>query len=141
MTPEPIRVLIADDHPIYRDGLARLLADLDGFEVVGGAADGAEAVALADTLAPDVIIMDLRMPGLDGIEATRRITSASPHIAIVVLSMRFCGWPGLRRWERSSVRAAYAGVSCGGDGLGAVADLQLGEDVGHVVAYRAFAEE
>jgi DNA-binding NarL/FixJ family response regulator len=87
MTQEPIRVLIADDHPVYRDGLARLLADLGGFEVAGLAADGAEAVRLADELAPDVIVMDLRMPRLDGIEATRRITTASPHIGIVVLSM------------------------------------------------------
>jgi DNA-binding NarL/FixJ family response regulator len=87
MTRESIRVLIADDHPVYREGLARLLDDLADFEVVGAAANGAEAVALAETLAPDVVIMDLRMPGLDGIEATRRITATSPHIGIVVLSM------------------------------------------------------
>lgn len=87
MTSEPIRVLIADDHPVYRDGLARLLADLGGFDVVGAASDGAEAVALAQDLAPDVIVMDLRMPGVDGIEATRRITATSPHIGVVVLSM------------------------------------------------------
>ncbi len=87
MTPEVIRVVIADDHPVYRDGLARLLSDSGGFDVVGAASDGEEAVALADALAPDVVVMDLRMPRLDGIEATRRITSASPHIGIVVLSM------------------------------------------------------
>lgn len=87
MTPEPIRVLIADDHPVYREGLARLLGELGDFEVVGAASDGEAAVTLAEELAPDVILMDLRMPRLDGIEATRRIAAASPHIGIVVLSM------------------------------------------------------
>ena len=87
MTIDAVRVLIVDDHPVYRDGLARLLGDLGDVDVVGAAADGAEAVTLAESLAPDVIVMDLRMPGLDGIEATRRITMASPHIGVVVLSM------------------------------------------------------
>lgn len=87
MSAEPVRVLIADDHPVYRDGLAHLLSELGDFEIVGVAADGSEAVQLAETLAPDVIIMDLRMPHLDGIEATRRITTSSPNTGIVVLTM------------------------------------------------------
>ncbi len=87
MSLEPVRVLIVDDHPVYRDGLTRLLSELPGFDVVGTAGDGNQAVELADLLAPDVIIMDLRMPGLDGIEATRRITATNPDIGIVVLSM------------------------------------------------------
>ncbi len=87
MTVDDIRLVIADDHPVYRDGLARLLSEIGGFDVVGVAADGVEAVELAASLAPDVVIMDIRMPNLDGIEATRRITAASPSTGVVVLSM------------------------------------------------------
>ncbi|MDF2145399.1 response regulator transcription factor [Knoellia sp. p5-6-4] len=85
--PEPIRVLLADDHPVYRDGLAALLASVDGLEVVATAEDGTAAVALATELQPDVVVMDVQMPGLDGIEATRRLTAASPHIGVVMLTM------------------------------------------------------
>lgn len=87
MQDEPIRVLLADDHPVYRDGLAALLASVDGLEVVGTAEDGHSAVALAAELQPDVVVMDVQMPGLDGIEATRRVTTASPHIGVVMLTM------------------------------------------------------
>ncbi len=87
MTVDDIRLVIADDHPVYRDGLARLLSAIGGFDVVGVAADGVEAVELAASLAPDVVVMDIRMPNLDGIEATRRITAASPSTGVVVLSM------------------------------------------------------
>ena len=87
MTVDDIRLVIADDHPVYRDGLARLLSAIGGFDVVGVAADGAEAVELVASLAPDVVVMDIRMPNLDGIEATRRITAASPSTGVVVLSM------------------------------------------------------
>ncbi|GAB2644610.1 response regulator transcription factor [Kribbella swartbergensis] len=84
---EPVRVLLADDHPVYRDGLAALLGSLDGVEVVGTAADGVEAVDGARELQPDVVVMDVQMPRLDGIEATRAITGESPHIGVVVLTM------------------------------------------------------
>ncbi len=87
MTVDDIRLVIADDHPVYRDGLARLLTAIGGFDVVGVAADGVEAVELVASLAPDVVVMDIRMPNLDGIEATRRITAASPNTGVVVLSM------------------------------------------------------
>jgi DNA-binding NarL/FixJ family response regulator len=87
VTGQPLRVVIADDHPVYRDGLAHLLNDLEGIDVVGVAADGQQAIDLAAELVPDVIIMDLRMPHLDGIEATRRIVAAQPSIGIVVLTM------------------------------------------------------
>jgi DNA-binding NarL/FixJ family response regulator len=87
MQDEPIRVLLADDHPVYRDGLAALLSSVDGLHVVGTAEDGEAAVALAAELQPDVVVMDVQMPGLDGIEATRRVTAASPHIGVVVLTM------------------------------------------------------
>ena len=84
---EPVRVMLADDHPVYRDGLAALLGSLDGVEVVGTASDGVEAVDRARELQPDVVVMDVQMPRLDGIEATRAITSDSPHIGVVVLTM------------------------------------------------------
>jgi DNA-binding NarL/FixJ family response regulator len=84
---EPVRVLLADDHPVYRDGLAALLGSLDGVDVVGTAADGVEAVDRARELQPDVVVMDVQMPRLDGIEATRAITADSPHIGVVVLTM------------------------------------------------------
>jgi DNA-binding NarL/FixJ family response regulator len=87
MQDEPIRVLLADDHPVYRDGLAALLASVDGLDVVGTAQDGEVAVALAAELQPDVVVMDVQMPGLDGIEATRRLTAANPHIGVVILTM------------------------------------------------------
>jgi DNA-binding NarL/FixJ family response regulator len=87
VTSYPIRVVIADDHPIYREGLARLLGDIGGFEIVGLAGDGEQAVSLAVEAEPDVVVMDLRMPVLDGIEATRRITTGNPDIGVVVLSM------------------------------------------------------
>jgi DNA-binding NarL/FixJ family response regulator len=84
---EPIRVLIADDHASYRSGLAAVLATAPDLLVVGQAADGDEAVRAAARVQPDVVLMDLTMPGTDGIAATRRIAEAAPHIAVLVLSM------------------------------------------------------
>lgn len=84
---ERIRVLIADDHPMVRSGVRALLASVPNIEVVGEAADGEEACARALELQPDLILMDLHMPGLNGIEATRRILRASPHIGVLVLTM------------------------------------------------------
>jgi DNA-binding NarL/FixJ family response regulator len=82
-----IRVLIADDHEPFRAGLRAALALADDIELVGEAADGPGTVAQAARLQPDVILMDLKMPGFDGIEATRRIAAAGPHIGVVVLTM------------------------------------------------------
>jgi DNA-binding NarL/FixJ family response regulator len=84
---EPVRLLIADDHPVYRDGLRLLLGDREGIEVVGTATTGGEAVELAASTDPDVVIMDLRMPHLNGIEATRQIVRTSPHVGVLVLTM------------------------------------------------------
>jgi DNA-binding NarL/FixJ family response regulator len=84
---EEIRVLIADDHPHFREGLHALLLSAPDLEVVGEAADGREAVSLAERLQPDVILMDLKMPGTNGIEATRRIVAHSPQVGILVLTM------------------------------------------------------
>jgi len=83
----PVRILIADDHPLVRNGLRSLLTTAEDLEVVGEAATGEEAIALAETLQPDVIVMDLRMPGINGIEATRRITQAHPHIRVLVVTL------------------------------------------------------
>jgi DNA-binding NarL/FixJ family response regulator len=82
----PIRVLIVDDHPIVRDGLRGMLAAEPDFEVVGEAADGAEALALVDTLGPDVILMDLRMPGLGGLEAIQVLAQRGSAAKVLVLT-------------------------------------------------------
>lgn len=82
-----LRMLIADDHPLVRSGLRALLAATEDMEVVGEAATGEEAVMLAASLQPDVIVMDLRMPGINGIEATRRIVQAHPQMRILVVTL------------------------------------------------------
>lgn len=81
-----IRVLAADDQRVVREGLALLLSLLPGVEVVGTAADGEEALALAAKLRPDVVLMDLRMPGTDGTEATRRLRAQDPSVKVIVLT-------------------------------------------------------
>ena len=84
---EQIRVLIADDHPVFRFGLRALLQAEPGIEVVGEATSGAEAVDLSGRLAPDVVLMDLNMPEINGIEATRRIVREHPRIGVLVITM------------------------------------------------------
>jgi len=74
----PVRIVVADDHPVVRRGFADLLGTQPDFEVVGVAADGADAVRVCRRLAPDVVLMDVRMPGVDGIEATRQLTAGTP---------------------------------------------------------------
>ena len=84
---EPLRVLIADDHPVFRNGMRALLNSVPDMEVVGEASTGDEVIALAANLQPDVILMDVQMPGVGGIEATRRILHTSPHIMILAVTM------------------------------------------------------
>jgi DNA-binding NarL/FixJ family response regulator len=83
---ETIRVLLADDQRVVREGLATLLGLLDGVEVVGTAADGDDAVGLAAEVRPDVVLMDLRMPGCDGVEATRRLRAHDPNVKVLMLT-------------------------------------------------------
>lgn len=82
----PIRVLVADDHLIIRQGLRLILETADDFQLVGEAADGAEAVQRSAELQPDVVLMDLRMPGMDGLTAIERLRVEQPHIAVVILT-------------------------------------------------------
>src|SRR5258708_1084530 len=87
MSREPLRILLVDDHPLVRNGLRALLSSMIEMTVVGQAATGEEAITQAAELQPDIILMDLHMPGLNGVEATRRIVQASPRIGILVLTM------------------------------------------------------
>ena len=86
MTDKPITLVIADDHPVVRDGLSGMFATDPAFEVLGEAADGAEAIQLARTLKPDVILMDLRMPGMDGLTAIKELARRGIPAKVLVLT-------------------------------------------------------
>lgn len=101
---EPIRVVIADDHPVVRRGLRALLESLPGHVVVGEAADGAEAVTMVIAQRPDVLLLDLLMPGVDGLEAARRVREQAPDTGVLIMTMSD---------DPITVRAA---LSCGAHG-------------------------
>ena len=83
---KPIRVILADDHPIVRAGISQVLKELPGVEVVGEAADGREAVKQVTLARPDIVLMDISMPGLNGLDATERIIKALPEVRVIILS-------------------------------------------------------
>ena len=84
---DPIRILLADDHTLFRQGIRTLLERMPGVEVVGDAATGEDAIAQVEELVPDVVLMDIKMPGIDGIEATSAIVGSNPHVGVILLTM------------------------------------------------------
>ena len=87
MMGEPVRIFVADDHALFRDGLQALFDSVPDIELVGQASNGEQAIAGAAELQPDIVLMDIQMPGMNGIEATRSIVATSPHIGVIVVSM------------------------------------------------------
>ena len=136
---DAVRVLVADDHPVFRDGLAMLLASVDGIEVVGTAADGVQAVDAAVRLLPDVVVMDVQMPRLNGVEATRRLATEAPSVGIVVLTMSEddgtvfaavrAGARGylVKGAEQEEIVRAITTVASGGAVFGATLALRIAE--------------
>ena len=114
---KPIRILLADDHTLVRAGIRSLLTRLPGLEVVGEAADGREALRLADALRPDIVVLDVGMPRLNGLEVASRLGAVSPAIRVIILSMHTS--------EEYVLRALRAG--CAGYLLksAAVSELEL----------------
>ena len=125
---EPARVVVADDQTVVREGIVMLLGLLPGIEVVGAAGDGDEAVRLVAELAPDVVLMDLRMPRCDGVEATRRIRAEYPDTQVVVLTT-FADDESLFRALRAGARG-YLTKDAGGDDIVRAVHSVLSGDAG-----------
>jgi DNA-binding NarL/FixJ family response regulator len=123
-----IRVLIADDHPVFRYGLVALLHADPAIDIVGEAGTGDEAIELAEARDPDVILMDLNMPGLGGIEATRRIVTTAPHVGVLVVTMSDAG-DSLFAAMRAGARGYLLKGADGADTLSAVHSVARGEAI------------
>jgi two-component system, NarL family, response regulator NreC len=121
-----IRILLADDHIVMRDGLRLLLERQPGFAVVGEAADGREVVALAEAHRPDVVVMDIAMPNLNGIEAARRIVAGNSKIAIAILSMH-CDESYVIRSLKAGARAYLLKDSAKADVIQAIQAIAAGK--------------
>ena len=136
----PMRILIVDDHPVTRDGLRSALGMSEGVEVVGEAANGEEAVELVQQLAPDVVFMDVRMPGMGGLEATKEIRRTSPDTKVILFTV-----DESRAAIADAIRAGVSGYllkDVGADELVQAARLALqGKAVIHPALTRAFIEE
>jgi DNA-binding NarL/FixJ family response regulator len=123
-----VRVLVADDHPVYRSGLAGILADAGDIEVVGEAADGTIAVDLALRERPDVVLMDLHMPTMGGVDATRRLAAEAPDVNVLVLTMSDDDESVLAA-VRAGARGYLVKGSAGDRIIGAVRAVAAGEAV------------
>jgi DNA-binding NarL/FixJ family response regulator len=123
-----VRVLLADDHPVYRKGLAGVLAEADDIEIVGEAADGGDALARAVALQPDVVLMDLHMPTVNGVEATRRLAAEAPGVAVLVLTM-FDDDESVHAAMRAGARGYLVKGAAGERIVGAVHAVAAGEAV------------
>ena len=116
------RVLVADDHAVFRFGMRAMLANAHGFEVVAEASTGEDVVGKAAEVRPDIVLMDIQMPGMNGIEATRKIAQANPEVSVVVVTMFgdddsvFAAMRGGTRirLERRRRRRGDEGLACGG---------------------------
>jgi DNA-binding NarL/FixJ family response regulator len=141
MSPAPVRVVLADDHPMFRFGVAAVLHDTDEVDLVGEASNGVELVRAVRELAPDVVVMDVQMPDLDGIEATRQLLARRPGTGVVVLTMSEedgtlvdavrAGARGylLKGAEPGEVMRAITTVAAGGVVFGAVLAARVAEFV------------
>ncbi len=122
----PIRVLIADDHAIVRAGLRAVLKDETGMELVGEASGGEEALALVETLQPDILVLDLSMPDLDGIQVTRRVQSTAPGVRILILTVHED-----EALLREAIRAGASGYilkhAAEAELISAIHSIQMGE--------------
>src|SRR4051794_9323013 len=129
-----VRVVVVDDHAIVRDGLIALLGALDGIEVVGSAHDGREALHVVDETTPEVVVMDIQMPHLDGIEATRFITGRHPDVRVVMLTMNEDDETVL-----SAIRAGASGYLLKGSGAEEVLNAVRAAAAGGMVFGAALA--
>jgi two-component system, NarL family, response regulator NreC len=123
---KPIRILLADDHAVVRQGFKMILGAQPDMEIVGEAGNGREAVDLAEQLKPDVVVMDVAMPELNGIEATRRVTAAVPHARVIALSMHKDS-VYVREILRAGARGYLLKDSGAGDLVSAVRAVARGE--------------
>jgi two-component system, NarL family, response regulator LiaR len=135
-----IRVLIVDDHTIVRKGIRALLAEIDDLEVVGEAADGQEAIVQADRLRPDVILMDLAMPRMDGIEATRQIKTRQPESRVLVMTS-FATDEKVLPAIKSGALGYLLKESAPADLIQAIYQIQRGESSLHPVIARKVLQE